>query len=334
MHTEKLHQRIFRLLAWNSFFRKFVYPPYYSYVIRGSVAAVVLRNEVGAFDSFDGSSSLIAKGGSALLDRDSQVENGYKQSASDTALNREEDFASIPTTYGTSLKIMPLGDSITSGTIGTNDKQSGGYRPELWNLLVASGLNIDFVGSISGKPSSLSSTRHEGHEGWKIQNIARHINGWLNTYEPDIIMLMIGTNDTQKHSLKIMINQLSDLIDQITAQLPHARLIVASIPPIHPAIKPISRCLRAIYFNTAIPSIVNSKVAQGKKVHFADMSSLSVNDLTSSLGLNLDNGLHPNAEGYRKIANFWYGAVLKVLPPQASSINPYYQLPRTLKYDE
>jgi len=86
-------------------------------------------------------------------------------------------------------------------------------------------------------------------------------------------------------------------------------------------------------FDTAIPSIVNSKVAQGKKVHFADMSSLSVNGLTSSLALNLDNGLHPNAEGYRKIANFWYRAVLKILPQQASSISPYYQLPRTLKYD-
>lgn len=109
-----------------------------------------------------------------------------------------------------------------------------------------------------------------------------------------------------------MLNELSSLIDQITAHSPEARLLVASIPPIHPAAKPVIRALRAMYFNTAIPAIVNSKVAQGKKVDFVDMRSLTVNDLTSSLSLDLDNGLHVNAQGYRKIANFWHDAVLRV----------------------
>jgi lysophospholipase L1-like esterase len=130
---------------------------------------------------------------------------------------------------------------------------------------------------------------------------------------------MIGTNDTKKNPVKTMINDLSALIDQITAHSPELQLLVASIPPIHPTKQPAKRVLRALYFNKAIPSIINSKVAQGKKVDFVDMRSLRVHDLTASLSLDLDNGLHPNPQGYCKIANFWYDAVLKVISNRQST---------------
>lgn len=124
-----------------------------------------------------------------------------------------------------------------------------------------------------------------------------------------------------------MLNELSALIDQITSQSPYAQLLVASIPPVHPDAQSALRALRTIYFNTAIPTIINSKVAEGKKVHFVDMRSLTVNELTSSLLLDLDNGVHPNAQGYRKIANFWHDAVLKVISNQQTSpINACYDI--------
>jgi lysophospholipase L1-like esterase len=129
---------------------------------------------------------------------------------------------------------------------------------------------------------------------------------------------MIGTTDTKKSSLKLMLEELSALIDQITSQAPCAQLLIASIPPIHPVARPALRALRAIYFNAAIPHILKFKVAQGKKVDFVDMRSLTLDDLTSSQSPDLDNGLHPNAQGYCKIANFWYAAVLA-----------YYRIPIT-----
>jgi len=197
--------------------------------------------------------------------------------------------------------------------MGTNDRNSGGYRTELWNKFVADGLKVEFVGSRSSGPDSLSNRAHEGHSSWTIKKIFGSVNEWLNTYRPDIVLLMIGTNDTMRNPLKAMIEELSALIDQITSHSPHMQILVASIPPIHPTAKPAIRSLRAIYFNTAIPIIVNSKIAQGQKVDFVDMRSLTVNDLTSSLSLDLDNGLHPNAQGYRKIANFWHDGLLKVI---------------------
>jgi len=176
-----------------------------------------------------------------------------------------------------------------------------------------------WVHSLIG-PDSLNNKRHEGHCGWTIRKIAASVNEWLNTSQPDLILLMIGTNNARKNSLKTMLNELSALIDQITFQSPQARLLVASIPPVHPDAQSALRTLRTIYFNTAIPALINFKVAEGKKVHFVDMRRLTVNELTSSLSLDLDNGVHPNIQGYRKIANFWYDAVLKVISNQQTSL--------------
>lgn len=255
----------------------------------------------------------MGKEDSAILNSGAWVEFvHYVQSVSSAITNLEENFTTLPASNSL-LKIMPLGDSITAGVAGKNDRESGGYRTELWNQFIAEGLPVKFVGSMSSGPTSLGEKDHEGHPGWTIRQIARSVDVWLKELQPDIILLMIGTNDTKKSSLRTMVDELSNLIDQITAILPDAQLLVASIPPIHPAVKPLSRVLRAMYFNEAIPGIVNVKVAEGKKVGFVDMRSLSVDGLTSSVSLYTDNGLHPNAQGYQQIASFWYAAVLDLI---------------------
>lgn len=329
-----MRQRIFCLFVRHLSFTKFIFLLYYSHGIKGAIANITLRNGLEyTINGFGGKDTCTGQGDSHLLDGGTAIEIAtYVEAAKSVITNLEENFAFIPE-YNSPLKIMPLGDSITYGVIGTNDKNSGGYRTELWHKFVADGLKVEFVGSQSNGSDSRSNKDHEGHPGWTIRQIAASVNEWLNTSEPDLVLLMIGTNDTRKSSLKTMINELSALIDQITAHSPKARLLVASIPPIHPAARPVIQGLRAIYFNTAIPRIVNSKVAQGKKVDFVDMRSLTVSDLTASLSLDLDNGLHPNAQGYRKIANFWHDAILKVTSNRPiSSSSACYQIP-TINHD-
>jgi len=237
------------------------------------------------------------------------------QAIGSTIAKLEENFTTSPASNPL-LKIMPPGDSITYGVSGKNGRESGGYRTELWNRFVADGIPVKFVGSMSSGPAKLGEKDHEGHPGWTIGQIVRSVDAWLKEFQPDVVLLMIGTNDTKKSPLKTMVDELSKLLDQITAILPNTQLLVASIPPIHPAVKPLSRVLRAMYFNEAIPGIVNMKIAQGKKVDFVDMRSLTLDGLTSSASLYTDNGLHPNAEGYQQIANFWYAAVLDLIRNQ------------------
>src|SRR5947209_18768574 len=88
------------------------------------------------------------------------------------------------------VKVMPLGDSITYGT-----GDPGGYRIGLWQRLVAGGYKVDFVGSQSNGPASLGDHDHEGHPGWRIDQLDANIVGWLNTYQPHTVLLHIGTND-------------------------------------------------------------------------------------------------------------------------------------------
>lgn len=206
-------------------------------------------------------------------------------------------------------KIMPVGDSITYGKVNNNLRKLGGYRTELWHKFEADGLTVDFVGSQSSGPDSLGDKDHEGHPGKRIDWIDDNVDGWLNTSTPDIVTLMIGTNDTRIKDISQMSRELSGLIDNITQQLPDTQLLVASIPPINPGKQPQARIRKAIDFNAAIPNIVDDKVAVRKKVTFVDMTSLTGDDISSPPE---DNGLHPTVEGYSKIADFWYDALLDI----------------------
>ncbi len=207
-------------------------------------------------------------------------------------------------------KIMPLGDSITDGRVNKNLENVGGYRTELWDSFEADGLTVDFVGSLSSGPDSLDDKDHEGHGGKTIDWLDSRVNGWLNTSTPDIVTLMIGTNDAGRiNSVGEMSSELSSLIDKITQQLPDLQLLVASIPPINPNAQSQARVQKALDFNKVIPDIVDDKVAEGKKVKFVDMTSLTVADISLPPD---DNGLHPTVDGYGKIADFWYDALLDI----------------------
>lgn len=318
-------QRTSRRLVLNSYFTKFVFLlkdeiHYYKRVVKIAIATTTRKaRRKNTTKGFVKNNAFIANAGSEIFGDSAEVETNDATPVSRSIIaNLEKDFTFIPE-CNLPLKIMPLGDSITYGVIGNDNQESGGYRTELWNKFMADGLQVEFVGSVSSGPDSLSNRNHEGHPKWRIEQITASVNEWLNIYRPDLILLMIGTNNTSIDSLRRMISELRALIEQITAQSPNAQLLVASIPPIHPALKPPLPVLRALYFNAAIPGIVNSKAVQGKKVTFVDMRDLTVSDLTASMSPDLDNGLHPNAQGYRKIASFWHDAVLKVISKQQST---------------
>ncbi|MFC7640537.1 hypothetical protein ACFQX6_05580 [Streptosporangium lutulentum] len=88
------------------------------------------------------------------------------------------------------VRVMPLGDSITDGF-----NIPGGYRVNLWQRMVSGGHTVDFVGSGFNGPAGLGDHDHEGHSGWRIDQIDANIVGWLRNYTPRTVLLHIGTND-------------------------------------------------------------------------------------------------------------------------------------------
>jgi enterochelin esterase-like enzyme/lysophospholipase L1-like esterase len=195
------------------------------------------------------------------------------------------------TTTPTAIKIMPLGDSITDGLT-----VAGGYRIKLWSLIKNNGSTVDFVGSMSNGPTELGDRNHEGHSGWRIDQIDTNINSWMDSYKPKIVLLHIGTNDiAQNYNIANAPNRLSALIDKICAKLPDGgKLFVATIIPLSFG--------NVNSFNLQIPGIVKTKANQGKPVYLVDMySALTTADLA--------DGVHPNLNGYNKMADVWYSVI-------------------------
>jgi len=190
------------------------------------------------------------------------------------------------------LKIMPLGDSIT---FGSPDPSYGGYRHLLGTLLSNDGYSIAFVGSRQSGNDVIPGPGNEGHPGWTIAQIKSGMDseGWLATYQPDIILLHIGRNDLREGNAVSAPDHLSALLDDILERLQRTHVIVAQIIPFRRGLDEGHQS-----YNAAIARIVASK---GPRVSMADMQNiLSPNDYA--------DGLHPNAVGYDKMARAWESA--------------------------
>ncbi len=199
------------------------------------------------------------------------------------------------------VRIMPLGDSITDGF-----NVPGGYRINLWQQLAAGGFTADLVGSGFNGPANLGDHDHEGHSGWRIDQIDANIVTWLRNTNPHTVLLHIGTNDVnQNFDLANAPARLSALLDRILANAPGVELFVAQITPESNA----TQEARVQAYNATLPGIVASK---GSRVHLVDMHSA----LTTA---DLADGVHPNANGYNKMANVWFNALRSVAGSLAPS---------------
>jgi lysophospholipase L1-like esterase len=214
-------------------------------------------------------------------------------------------------TNGAPIRIMPLGDSITDGYF-----VPGSYRIELRERLTNAAVPVDFVGSSASGPFYIEDKQHEGHPGYQISQLMDGIahQGWLNTYQPDVVLLLAGANDVNGN-LPGALDRLSALIEQIFTNRPNAHVVVGALPPnLHPDAQ-----ARVLAFNAALPGLVAQKAAAGRAVTFCD----------DYLGFQFDefvDHLHPNPAGFTRMAESWFGALMPVLtagaPPAIAITSP------------
>lgn len=258
-------------------------------------------------NGFAGNDILEGRGGNNTLNGGIGIDTAdYTKAFNGIIANLKTGTVLRPVFGTTTPKVMPLGDSITAGRHNV-EPTPGTYRIQLWKNLLADNLSVDFVGSQFNGPPSLGDKNHEGHGGWTIDQITGLVNqGVIKTYQPQMILLMIGTNDVLRaNSLKEITSDLSNLIDRISSESSNTRIFVSSIAPIDPAYKGPTRANLANDVNALLPDLVQDKVAQGKKVTFVNAGgSLSLNDL-------VPDGVHPSVAGYNKIGNAWYDTLVK-----------------------
>ncbi|HEY8924064.1 MAG TPA: SGNH/GDSL hydrolase family protein, partial [Polyangia bacterium] len=229
-------------------------------------------------------------------------------------------FNPCPTT-GAACAVMPLGDSITDG-VGSSGS-GGGYRVQLFHDAVQAHKALTFVGSATdpnGPPTVDGKTfprNHEGHPGYTIDDsattsgISPLVDASIAANHPQIILLMIGTNDVNRNiDVANAPTRLGALIDRIIADAPNALLVVAKITPWMD-----DGGANAIVqtYNDAITGVVQSRTTNGKHITTVDMYAAFTAKANFKTAL-MNDYLHPNDAGYVVMGDVWYAAIQSYLP--------------------
>lgn len=246
------------------------------------------------------------------------------------------------------VKIIAMGDSITHGYINGDN----GYRKYFCYGLQQNGItNFDMVGPNNNWSDSATydwngttityDPAHAGYSGYAIQKIGSrqglqetifdttYVNGdvsgnMMEAYQPDVIMLQIGTNDVLDAQLTGIGDRLEELVDKL---IPYVSgdgqvLYLTSIPNID-AIerydwlgayewtygvsyksdpeKFVATVQAAVDdYNTIVKNLVAKKQAEGAHIEFSDINST----IDISAG-DLEDGVHPSEQGYAKMGQYW-----------------------------
>lgn len=236
------------------------------------------------------------------------------------------------------LKIMPIGDSITHGY-----QSSGGYRKYFcYHFGSDNKYDFDMVGPNSDYPETYEyngetvtyDSNHCGYSGYAIQYMegtetrqgileTLQNGNYLQTYDPDIIMLQIGTNDILSAYNDGITDRLENLINYISDNTNDDAVIFVNTIPYIDAVKVYDWCWAygeekfnntpedfneiineyVDRYNASIPVLVDKLQDEGKNVEFMDIyGRLKKTNL-------LEDGVHPTEKAYNIIGLLWAGEI-------------------------
>ena len=246
------------------------------------------------------------------------------------------------------LRVYPLGDSITYGWTPTPGSP-GGYRTFLDGELTRAEVAHQFVGTSGANPSltltANRQTRHDGHNGYRIDQIAANLDGTAGAYDdrgghwltgtatrapihPDIVLIHLGTNDVLKRFdptntyddpepldeaderarfVAAAADRLVGLVDKVLALRPNAVVLVATaIPADHTPIT--DRALDE--YAEAVRGAVGAHPAAGGRVRLVESHRAFLTDGEPTPGLLSEDGVHPTAAGYARLGQLFAEAVV------------------------
>jgi lysophospholipase L1-like esterase len=227
------------------------------------------------------------------------------------------------------LRILPLGDSITAGIVAGGRPGTGGYRAMLERLLSTTGRNAVLVGERSDFSAGMSDPWHDGWPGYVIRSTSPGAPGQLYgplvqraiaATHPDVILLMIGTNDFLRYeathgtyNVDEIVHSMDLLLGEIYAAAPDVRVIVGAIvnsPKVNACYVERFDTGRSSCDGEVHPSLAglaDEYAAKGFAISYVPQ----FRDALPRDTRHFPDGIHPAAgpDGYDAIAKIWLHAI-------------------------
>lgn len=192
--------------------------------------------------------------------------------------------------------VLAIGDSITYGYATAESRQKDSYPAQL-----AEKLGEQFeVRNLGQNGRTLLSTSSLPYFANSIGQRALNTNA-------KIIIFMLGTNDARKilWDAERFEREYIEVIDQFLDQSPVPQLILMMPPPAFTS-SPNQESINNVIIKTELKTIIEL-IAEEKNLPLIDLYTLLENKAHL-----FPDGIHPNAEGNRLIANAIYEAIQKL----------------------
>ncbi len=228
--------------------------------------------------------------------------------------------------FGQTLKILPLGNSITQGWMGYEEEggpsqgERIGYRLQLYNQLNQAGYNFDLVGGENAGWSVMSDDDHAGwpsirdHEVADIMETGYTTNygyqatqAYLYDYPADIILLHIGTNDVWGNDLNggPSVERILDAVDEYEISTGNDVLVLLA--------KIISTRGSSCTSNSKVNTYNNSVVTMAQTRINNDDDKIIIVDMQCGATIDYTDDMfdywHPNESGYSKMGQKWFDVI-------------------------
>jgi hypothetical protein len=190
---------------------------------------------------------------------------------------------------------------------------------------------VDFVGSLDTDkggypfPDPAFDHDHEGHWGWRADEILAELPGWLTGYTPDVALIHLGSNDAiQGNSVNSTLNELEAIVGVLRNDNPQITIFLAQILPLGntEANTKIEGINQGLMFLAA-----NLDQAQSRIILVDQNTGWSISDFTY-------DGVHPNPAGEERMAQRWYDAFDAFFTPVNVAPEISAQTPLTLAEDQ
>lgn len=244
-----------------------------------------------------------------------------------------------PVSVLASLRIMPMGDSITEwdcrldaytdandapvapGTAGAFVVAPNGYRGYLGGMLADAGVSFDFVGSRHDRCGS----NHEGWGGRTIEFLGGVAADAVSRHRPDSVLFMAGTNDFYfpppvgvGTNVTEALRRLGVLLDAVYTASPSLTFLMSTVTkinatrcvgypraPWHPAPCPATMPGAIDAYNAALPSFVSAHRNRERRIRLHDVNAAAMWEPSDYWIW----GIHFNASGFKKMAAAWFEAL-------------------------